>query len=118
MAEGQESFERLLAIWNGDAEPGELSSILSLAYRGRIGSRERDAAGLARDIAALRERFPGVRFAVEHGFGDGECLASRLTAHVPGPAGASTVVRGMNVSRWEDGLLAEEWAVWEAFPAG
>lgn len=84
-----------------------------------IGSRERDAAGLKRDIAAFRERFSGVRFQVEQRFGDGECLASRLTAHVPEPAaGTSTTVRGINISRWEGGLLAEEWAVWEAFPAG
>lgn len=32
----------------------------------------------------------------------------------PRPPGGRTIC-GLNISRWEDGLLAEEWAVWETF---
>jgi hypothetical protein len=79
-------------------------------YRGHLGSRERDVAQLKQDIAAYRRRLPDVRFVVEHQFDDGEYLASRLSA----TAGGKTIT-GLNMSRWPDGLLAEEWAVWETF---
>ena len=90
--------------------PSELDSLLAPSYRGHLGSRSRDAATLKQDIVAYRERTPDVRFRPEHQFGDGDYLATRLTA----TAGGRTIC-GLNVSRWEDGRLAEEWAVWEPF---
>ena len=113
MADPRETFDKLLAVWNGDAGIDELDSLLSPTYRGHLGSRLRNVAELKRDIADYRDRRPGVRFRVEHQFSDGSYLAARLTAHA---ADATTpIVCGMNISRWEGGLLAEEWAVWETF---
>lgn len=107
---------RYLAVWNGEASVDELNSILSPAYRGHIGSRPRTAADLRQDILAYRERVPGVRFQWEHQFGDGEHIATRVTAHaIDSISGAPVSATGINISRWEDGQLAEEWAVWETF---
>ena len=108
MPDRSETFAHLLAIWNGEADLSELDSLLVPSYRGHLGSRGRDATDLRHDIAAYRERTPDVRFRPEHQFGEGDYLATRWTA----TAGGRTIC-GLNISRWEDGLLAEEWAVWE-----
>ena len=109
-------MERYLAVWNGEAALDDLGSILSPAYRGHIGLRERTASDLRADIRAYRERLPGIRFTFEHQFAGAGHIASRLTAHAVDPATEATIVAtGINISRWEDGLLAEEWAVWAAF---
>lgn len=105
-------MDRYLAVWNGDAGVEELDAILSPAYRGHLGSKQRTASDLRDDIVAYRERVPGIRFRVEHQFaGDGH-IATRLTAYAPNLPVSLT---GLNISRWEDGRLAEEWAVWETF---
>jgi hypothetical protein len=116
MGDRRETFARLLDIWNGEAALDELDSIVSPTYRGHMGSRDRDLARLKQDIADYRQRVPGIRFRVEHQFGHDDHLASRLTAHAPSArAGEPAAVCGLNISRWDDGLLAEEWAVWETF---
>lgn len=110
MPDHSETFSQLLAVWNGEADLAELDTLFAPGYRGHLGSRSRDAASVKRDIAAYREQTPGVRFHPEHQFADGDYLATRLTA----TAGGQTIC-GMNISRWEDGRLAEEWAIWETF---
>jgi SnoaL-like polyketide cyclase len=112
----RESFARLLAIWNGKVAFEELDSLVSPTYRGHLGSRDRDLERLKQDIVDYRERVPGVQFRVEHQFGEGPNLATRLTARAPHAASEDVAaVCGLNISRWQDGLLAEEWAVWETF---
>jgi hypothetical protein len=106
----RDMFAHLLAVWNGDAALDDIDSLVTASYRGHLGSRERDLVALKEDIAAYRQRVLGVRFKVEHQFGDGDYLATRLTA----VAGGQTIA-GVNISRWEHDLLAEEWAVWETF---
>ena len=116
MADRRETFERLLAVWSGEADLGELDLLVSPTYCGHLGSGERGPAQLKQDIAAYRKRVPDVRFRVEHQFGEGDYLASRLIAEAP-TSGSVTSICGINISRWENGLLAEEWAVWETFGA-
>ena len=112
----RETFARLLAVWNGEEALDELDSLVSPNYRGHLGLRDRDLSRLKHDIADYRDRHPGVRFQVEHQFGEGAHLATRLTARAPADtAGEPAAVCGLNISRWEDGVLAEEWAVWEPF---
>ena len=115
-----EAMDRYLAVWNGEADVGELSSILSPGYRGHMGSRERTSSELRADIIAYRERLPGVRFRIEHQFGEGGHIATLLSATAAGPDGDPVSVTGINLSHWRDGRLVEEWAVWEAFgpPSG
>jgi hypothetical protein len=112
MRDRHETFERLLAVWNGEADVDELDSLLAPAYLGHLGSRDRDAARLREDIVSYRTRVPGACFRAEHQFGEGDYLATRLTAATA--AGGETIC-GLNMSRWEGGLLAEEWAIWESF---
>ena len=116
MADRREMFEKLLAVWNGEADLGELDLLVSSNYRGHLGSSERGLAELRQDIAAYRERVPDVRFRVEHQFGEGDYLASRLIAEARTTVSASSIC-GINISRWKNGLLTEEWAVWETFDA-
>lgn len=108
-------MDRYLAVWNGEASVDVLDSILSPAYRGHLGSQARTAAELRQDILDYQERLPGVRFRLEHQFGDGEHLATRVTANAVDATGNPMSATGINISRWENGLLAEEWAVWETF---
>ena len=107
----RETFGLLLAVWNGDDGVDAIDSLVTDAYRGHLGSRDRDAAQLKDDIGAYRRRLPDVRFTAEHQFADGDFLATRLTASARGQT-----ITGLNISRWENERLAEEWAVWETFP--
>lgn len=65
---------------------------------------------------AYRNGAPSVRFTVEHQFGEGDFVATRLRAEII-HRGNTITVRGINISRWEGDRLAEEWAVWETFPS-
>ena len=58
---------------------------------------------------------PDVCFCVEHQFGQGAYLASRLSARAA--SRGQVTLLGLNLSRWEDDRLAEEWAMWETFQA-
>jgi hypothetical protein len=109
-----ENWERYLAVWNGLASVDELDDIMTVDYRGHMGSRDRDLGQLKGDIVAYRARGEDVRFEVVHRFGDGEHVASRIVARGVDPAtGAPLSACGLNVARWHEGRLAEEWAVWE-----
>lgn len=112
MRDRSQTFERLLAVWSGEADLAELESLLAPDYQGHVGSRQRDPGRLKKDIVAYRHRVPGVRFRVEHQFGENDYLATRLSA-----TAADRTIFGLNISRWEGNLLAEEWAIWETFDA-
>jgi SnoaL-like polyketide cyclase len=107
------SLDRLLAIWNGEADLDELDALVAPSYVGHIGSRDRDLGQLKQDIVDYRAKSPGVVFRVEHQFGAGGYLATRLTARTE--HASEQTISGMNISRWQDGVLTEEWAVWESF---
>ena len=110
-------MQRYQEIWNGTRNVDELDSLVTRTFVGHIGSRDRDLSELKSDIRAYRERAGDVRFEVMHRFGEGDHVATRAMAHVTDPASGSTVsICGLNISRWEGGLLAEEWAVWEPLP--
>jgi predicted ester cyclase len=114
LSDQQEAFRRIEAVWQGEADVSTLDALVTQSYIGHIGSRDRDLAGLKHDIAAYRQAAPDVRFRVEHQFGEGQYVATRVTAHATDPTtGEPIMACGLNISRWEDGLLAEEWAVWE-----
>ena len=118
MADHRAGFDRLLAVWAGRAELGTLDALVAPGYRGHIGSRDRDLARLKADVVAYRHAAPGVVFRIEHQFGDGDYIASRLTAFSrDAVTGAPMTACGLNISRWEGEALAEEWAVWEPLSA-
>ena len=118
-ADGRDrAFERYLRVWQGELDVAELSTLTAPGYLGHIGSRERDLAGLMADIRAYRDAAPSTRFTVEHRFADGPFLATRLSARSTSSAdGAELVAAGINISRWENDRIAEEWAIWEPMHA-
>jgi hypothetical protein len=114
MVDREDTRRRYLDIWNGDASVDELDGLVTTTFRGHMGSGERDLGQLKVDILAYRQRAEDVRFEVVHRFSDGDHIASRIIARATDPAtGTALSATGLNISRWEDGLLAEEWAVWE-----
>jgi SnoaL-like polyketide cyclase len=117
MATRAETMQRYLEIWNGTRDLAELDGLVTHTFVGHMGFRDRGLSQLKEDIRAYREHAGDVRFEVMHRFGEGDHVATRVVAHVMDPGTGSEVsICGMNISRWEDGLLAEEWAVWEALP--
>jgi hypothetical protein len=108
------SFARYLAIASGEGDIAELDDLMASTFVGHIGERTRDLAQLKRDIASYRASADDVSFRIEHQFGSGAFVATRVSASAIRRAdGANLVATGINVSRWDGGLLAEEWAVWE-----
>jgi predicted ester cyclase len=114
MSDRESILGRYLAIWNGSASVDELDGLVTADYLGHVGSRDRRLSELKTDIVAYRERATDVRFEVMHRFSEGDYVATRVVAHATDPStGAPLSACGLNISRWEDGRLAEEWAVWE-----
>lgn len=119
MADREAGLQRYLEVWNGSAGVDELDDLVTSDYLGHMGSRDRRLDELKQDIVAYRDRATGVRFEVMHRFSDGEYVATRVTAHATdSDTGAPLSACGLNISRWVDGLLAEEWAVWESLAPG
>ena len=113
----EETMQRYLEVWSGTRDLDELDGLVTPTFVGHMGSHNRALSQLKDDIAAYRARAGNVRFEVMHRFGENDHVATRLVAHVTDPATGSEVsLCGLNISRWEDGLLAEEWAVWESLP--
>jgi hypothetical protein len=118
MADREASLRRYMEIWNGSANLEELDRLLTPSYLGHMGSRDRDLRQLKEDIDAYRQRANDVRFEVLHRFSEGDYVATRVVAHATdAETGSQLSACGLNISRWEDGLLAEEWAVWEPLSA-
>ena len=114
MADRELTLRRYLEIWNGSADVEELDALVTADYLGHMGSRDRNLSELTGEIVAYRQTAKGVRFEVMHRFSEREYVATRVVAHATDPStGAPLSACGMNISRWKDGLLAEEWAVWE-----
>ena len=119
MADREAGLRRYLEIWNGSAGVDELDGLVTSDYLGHMGSRDRRLDELKGDIVAYRDRATGIRFEVMHRFSDGEYVATRVMAHATdSDTGAPLSACGLNISRWVDGLLAEEWAVWEPLTPG
>jgi SnoaL-like domain len=116
MSDRRETLRQYLAIWNGEQPLDDLDALVTPGFVGHIGSRDRDLSRLKEDIAAYRDTATSTRFTIDHQFGDDEYLATRTSVHLIGQAGNEVTLQGINISRWERGLLAEEWAVWETPP--
>jgi predicted ester cyclase len=70
-----------------------------------------------RTVTAFREAFPGIRFAIDDLFGEGDRVAARLTFQgaqagpifgIP-PSGKHVTVAGILIARLRDGKIAETW---------
>jgi len=103
-------FGQLLNAWDGDGDI-DLGALITDDYVGHmlhLKSGERTALMYPAWIAKFREANPGTTFEVLEQHSAGTSLWSRLVA----TRGDGATSRGMNHSRFVDGRIAEEWALW------
>jgi ubiquinone/menaquinone biosynthesis C-methylase UbiE/predicted ester cyclase len=81
--------------------PEFVDHVNRLEYRGHDGAR--------RSVALYLELFPDLRFDVEEQVSEGDRVASRWTLHGT-HRGRSVELRGIVISRFEDGRIIEDWA--------
>jgi hypothetical protein len=114
MGDRQETFRRIADVWQGEADLSTLDELVTRSYIGHIGSRDRDLSQLKHDIAAYRQAAPDVRFRVEHQFGEGEYVATRVTAHASNPRPESRQRRtaaGKTAYSPKNGLSGRAWRI-------
>jgi ubiquinone/menaquinone biosynthesis C-methylase UbiE/predicted ester cyclase len=81
--------------------PDFVDHVNSLEYRGHDGAR--------RSVALYLELFPDLRFVVDEQMTEGDRVASRWTLRGT-HRGRSVTLRGIVISRFEDGRIIEDWA--------
>ena len=65
-------------------------------------------------ITEFHKLYPDVRFVIEDQIAEGDRVATRMTATAMSSAtGKPVTLIGLNVSRFHEGRIAEEWPVWE-----
>ena len=81
--------------------PDFVDHVNALEYRGHDGAR--------RSVALYLELFPDLRFEVDDQVTEGDRVASRWTLHGT-HRGRQVTLRGIVISRFEDGRIIEDWA--------
>jgi predicted ester cyclase len=81
--------------------PDFVDHVNALEYRGHDGAR--------RSVALYLRLFPDLRFVVDEQVSEGDRVASRWTLHGT-HRGRSVTLRGIVISRFEDGRIVEDWA--------
>jgi steroid delta-isomerase-like uncharacterized protein len=70
----------------------------------------RGQAGIARSVAMYREMFPDLRIDVVDQVADGDRVVSRWVLNGT-HRGRRVTLPGITISRFEDGMIAEDWTV-------
>ena len=81
--------------------PDFVDHVNALEYRGHEGAR--------RSVALYLELFPDLRFEVEDQVTEGDRVASRWALHGT-HRGRRVLLRGIVISRFQDGRIVEDWA--------
>jgi predicted ester cyclase len=81
--------------------PRFVDHVNALEYRGTEGARQ--------SVALYRELFPDLRFIVDEQLSKGDRVASRWTL-TGTHRGRAVRLRGIVISRFEDGKIIEDWA--------
>ena len=81
--------------------PEFVDHVNALEYRGHEGAR--------RSVALYLTLFPDLRFVVDDQISEGDRVASRWTLHGT-HRGRRVKLRGIVISRFEDGRIIEDWA--------
>lgn len=109
-------FRRYVSIWERGSLD-ELTDVLAPNYVGHASTGSRDADGLRERIGKFRKVYLGAHFTIEDQVAEGDKVATRMTATATSSAtGMPVKLIGLNVSRFQDGRIAEEWPVWEVAP--
>ncbi|HEX9036838.1 MAG TPA: nuclear transport factor 2 family protein [Ktedonobacterales bacterium] len=88
-------------------------------YIGHVATGDRDREELKRRIAAFRERYPDASITIEDQWGQGDKVVTRMTLRaIDITTGALITQMGINITRFHDGKMVEEWNTWETLRAG
>jgi predicted SnoaL-like aldol condensation-catalyzing enzyme len=111
-----EGVGRVAEIWQS-GEVDRLGELLTDDYVGHmLGAGERHGvAEYADTIRRVRAAGPPPAFENLDQFADGDKVCTRVKSTRTGADGAVEVAYGVNISRYEGGKLAEEWAIWTPF---
>lgn len=85
--------------------PEFVDHVNALEYRGHEGAH--------RSVALYLELFPDLRFVVDEQLSEGDRVASRWTLHGT-HRGRRVTLRGIVISRFQDGRIVEDWAASDA----
>lgn len=80
--------------------PQFVDHVNEMTFRGHEGARE--------SVAFYRQLFPDLQFEIDDQVAQGDRVASRWTLHGT-YRGRRVTLRGITISRFEDGLIAEDW---------
>ena len=109
-------FRRYVRIWESGALD-ELPGVIAPDYAGHAASADRGIEGLRARIAEFHHAYRDLRFVIEDQVAEGDRVATRMTARgIANATGKPVTLIGLNVSRFHDGRIAEEWPVWEVAP--
>jgi predicted SnoaL-like aldol condensation-catalyzing enzyme len=109
-------FRRYVDLW-ARGEVARLDEVLGPGYVGHSGSNpdwDERLDDVRQRIAAYHAAHPSVRIEIHSQTAEGDQVATRMSAREVNPAtGQEAVAAGFNVSRFADGKVIEEWALWE-----
>ena len=110
------AFRRYMTMWvTGDVD--DLDNVIGPGYIGHSGAdpdRDDDIDSLRDHMAGYHVAFPEVDLTIDDQIAEGDRVFTRMTARSPDrESGGMKAAAGFNVSRFFDGKIVEEWALWE-----
>ncbi len=108
--------------WKGDMRVvDELIDPSYVGYDPSIPEPLRGPDGFKENVSTYRAAYSDARITVDDQIAEGDKVASRWTARgtqtgeVAGiaPTGKQVTVSGLTISRFEDGMVVEEWTTWD-----
>ncbi len=110
VAERREVARRALEEVCSGRDPAGIEEVYSDRFVDHVNALEYHGTDGARQSVALyRQLFPDLRFEVEEQVAEGHRVASRWTLHGT-HRGRRVRLRGIVISRFEDGKIVEDWA--------
>ena len=115
--ENMATFREMLSAWQlGDVLKAD--SLVSPDYIGHVSSGDRNIDGLKERISAFKSMYRDAVFQIEDQFAVGEKVVTRMTAHATDAATGKPIrMMGINISRFSNARMCEEWATWEVVRA-
>lgn len=109
-------FRRYVSIWERGTLD-ELEGVLTANYVGHAASGTRDLDGLRDRINQFHKLYLNPHFVIHDQVAEDDRVATRMTATATSSAtGKPVKLVGLNVSRFHENRIAEEWPVWETAP--
>ncbi len=106
-------FRKAIDIWAvGDVSA--IDHVVAPEYVGHVSTGNRDRQGLRERIEAFQRLYSSIAFHVEDQLADGDNFVTRLSADLTSrDTGKSVKLIGINISRFADRKIIEEWNTWE-----